>query len=227
MPNGKGFAQCGECKNLIFVDKPHCKIHNFDFPTIIIGYEILCRDYAPANHYSEKPDNEIINLEQEYLFYYCCQEKRNYKKLEAFIELKQPIYGIHLLDDKQYKWIFEYRNYYKDLWEQKSIILRYNNKKENFIQRKLLKEMFSSYTVTTKNVLYTPRLIDAFVPQNKNSEFINSFIESFIGLEEYWNKKERRVKVVMFGISAFLKRTADSVYEIVQDLHFKDLFTNA
>lgn len=224
MPNGKGFAQCGECINLIAGDKPRCKKHDFAFPIIVIEYEMLCRDYTPAFSYSEESSNEIRSLEAGYLFYYCSQGERNYKKLEKFTELRQPIYGIRLIEDKRYKWIFEVENYYKGLWDRETIVLRYDSKEETFIQRKLTKEMFTSYTVATKKVLYTPQNITAFLPQNKDSDFFNSFVESFIDLEEYRNKKKLREELLVFGVSVFLKGFKDSVYEITPDLHFKDFF---
>lgn len=224
MPNGKGFAQCGECENLIAGDKPRCKKHNFAFPIIVIEYEILCKDYTPAYSYSEKSSDEIRSLEARYLFYYCSQGERNYKKLEKFTELKQPIYGIRLIEDRRYKWLFEVESYYKDLCHRKSIVLRYNTKEERFVQRKLTKEMFTSYTLATKKVLYTPQLINVFVPQDKNSEFINSFIESFIGLKGYQDKKKIKEEILAFGISVFIKGTEGSVYNIIPDLHFKDFF---
>lgn len=224
MPNGKGFAQCHECINFIVGDRPHCKKHNFYFPLIIIGYEILCRDYSPAYSYSEKSIDEIKNLDDGYLFYYCCQGEKKFKKLERFNELKYPIYGIHILEDGYYKWLFEVKNYYEGLWEKKSIILQYANKSENFIQHKMNKEIFTSYTFATKKVSYSPQSIDAFVPQDNNSEFLNYFIENFIGLKKYRDKKTCQEKNLFFGISAFLKGSESLIYTITPDLYFKDFF---
>lgn len=224
MPNGKGFAQCGECLNFVADRKQHCKKHNFDFPLILIGYEFLCKDYAPAYNYSEKPSNEMQSLEAGNLFYYCCQGERNYKKLEKFTELENAIYGIHLLDDRRYKWLFEVKDYQKDLWDSKSIILRHDSKSENFIRRKLTKEMFTSYTFATKSVLYASQLIDVYVPEDKNSEFLNDIVENFIGLNRYQYKMKTKEEFLCFGISIFLKKMENSVYNVMQDSYFKDFF---
>lgn len=237
MPNGKGFPQCGECIHANR-DPLSCKIHKFHMP--YISYEVLCRDYMPANDYAIGPDEKIKNLEENYLFYYSYAWERFYTKLGTYSQLQHAVYGVHIIKSKEYTWVFEVREWQEKLKNKASIFITYGNNKERFnkkilkkqIQPSILKKQVDYITSFAQDENQRDLLKQSIIPATKKqcrsavvfvsnksgSDLIQLFLFQNVDIDKYQKAKE---KVSFFEISVFLKELEDDIYELKPDLFDK------